>query len=131
MKSKEHTIDDLYTDSGPFDESEAVKALLPLVTIQKSTNHIYFKGTKLSAEQKIIAYGLAKKLLKSKSAIETEFITALEIHKKTGIKKGTIDPSFKSLKEKGLLVGKRKYEIPTHKIHSAISFLEGRRKAKV
>jgi len=123
MIENKHTLDDLFSDSGPFDEAEVVQALHPFISIQKSTNNIYFRGEKLSANQRIIAFGLAKKLLKSKSLIKSEMITAQEIHEKTGLKKGTIDPAFKVLKEKGLLMGKREYEIPTPKIQDAISYL--------
>jgi DNA-binding MarR family transcriptional regulator len=123
MPTEKPTIESLFSDSGPFDEAEVVKALQPHVTIQKSTNEIFFKGGQLSTQQRVLAYGLAKKLLRSKSLIETESITAQELHKKTGIKKGTIDPAFKVLREKGLLVGKRDYEIPTSKIHDIIEIL--------
>jgi len=124
MTTDKPTIEMLYSDSGPFDEAEVVKTLQPHITIQKSTNEIFLKGTKLSTDQKILAYGLAKKLLKFKNMIETETITAQEFHKKTGIKKGTIDPTFKMLREKGLLVGKAAYEIPTSKIHEVIKTLD-------
>ncbi len=130
MTDKKHTIDDLFSDSGPFDEAEVVKAIFPFVTIQKSTNNIYFKGANLSTDQKILVYGLAKKLLKARNLIDTEMITAIEFHKKTGISKGTIDPAFKSLKEKGFLVGKKEYEIPTHKIQSVITALQRKRGGK-
>ena len=130
MSGKKHTINDLFTDSGPFDEAEVVKAILPFVTIQKSTHNIFFKGGRLSTVQKILVYGLAKKLLRSKAVISSELITALELHKKTGIKKGSIDPSYKSLRTKGFLVGKKEYEIPTHKIQSVIKMLQDKRGSK-
>ena len=123
MTDKKHTLEDLFSDSGPFDESVVIKAIHPFITIQKSTNEIFFKETVLKNEEKILVYGLAKKLLNTKGLIPKEMITALEVHKKTGIKKGTIDPTFKSLKEKGFLVGKKEYEIPVHKINQIISSL--------
>lgn len=123
MTEKTHTLDDLFSDSGPFDESEVIKAIQPFVTIQKSTNEIFFKESNLTSEEKILVYGLAKKLLKTKGLIQDEMITAIEVHKKTGIKRGTVDPTFKGLKEKGVLVGKKEYEIPVHKITQIISSL--------
>lgn len=77
----------------------------------------------MNAKQVILAYALAKKLLKSKELIKTETITAVEIHKATGLKKGTVDPTFKVLKEDGLLVGKSECEIPAHKIFVVIKLL--------
>jgi len=123
MTSKSHTIDALFTDTGAFDEAEVVRALEPVITIQRSTNRIFFKNSYLSADRKILAYGLAKKLLCSKELLKTEMITASEFQQATGIKKGTIDPAFKLLKDKGFLVGKGEYEIPTHKISSVIQML--------
>lgn len=123
MTDKTHSLNDLFSDSGPFDESAVVKAIHPFVTIQKSTNGIFFKESSLTNEEKILVYGLAKKLLKTKELIPEEMITALEVHKKTGIKKGSIDPTFKDLKAKGFLVGKKEYEIPVHKVTQIINSL--------
>lgn len=117
------TIDDLFSDSGPFDEGSVVEVLKPFVTIQKSTNEIFFKDNSPTAEQRILIYGLAKKLLKAKALIETDMITAAEVHQKTGIKKGTIDPTFKKLKETGYFVGKGEYEIPTPKVSDVVEIL--------
>jgi len=123
MTDKKTTIDALFSDSGPFDEEEVVGALHNHVTIQRSTNKIFLKDSSISVDKKILAYGLAKKLLKIKGLIENEFITAQEFHEITGIKKGTVDPSFKILKDKGFLVGKREYEIPTNKVSIIIQKL--------
>lgn len=127
MIDKKHTIEDLFSDSGPFDESAVIKAIQPFVTIQKTTNDIFFKESGLTNEEKILIYGLTKKLLKTKGLIEDEMITAIEVHKKTGIKTGTVDPTFKKLKEKGFLVGKKEYEIPVHKIIQIISSLSSKK----
>jgi hypothetical protein len=123
MTDKKPTIDALFSDSGPFDEGEVVKALRGHVTIQRSTNKIFLKDSPISVDKKILAYGLAKKLLNIKGLIENEFITAQEFHEITGIKKGTVDPAFKVLKDKGFLVGKREYEIPTNKVSVIIQKL--------
>lgn len=120
---KKHTVEDLFSDSGPFDEAEVVKAIQPIITIQKATNDIFLKNSSLKADQSILAYGLAKKLLKTKGLIDSEMITAVELHKKTGIKKGTIDPTFQRLRKDGYLVGKVEYEIPTSKISEIVANL--------
>ena len=125
MTNKKSTIDILFSDSGPFNEEEVVRALHNHVTIQRSTNKIFLKDSSLSVDRKILVYGLSKKLLKIKGLSESEFLTAQEFHQATGIKKGTIDPAFKTLKDKGLLVGKREYEIPTNKVASIIKMISG------
>src|SRR4030042_729542 len=113
---KENTSDSLFSDSGPFDEASVILALKDHITIQRSTNSIFFRNTVLQVDRKILAYGLAKKLLKSKGLVDSETISAKEFYAMTKIKKGTIDPAFKILKDKGFLVGKKDYEIPAHKI---------------
>ena len=128
MTQEKPTIEALFSDSGPFDEAEVVKGLQPHITIQKPSNSIFFKDMRLSTEHRILAYGLAKKLLKWKGLIDSETISAQEFHEKTGIKKGSVDPTFKALREKGLLVGRREYEIPAYKIPQIIQMLNSKSK---
>jgi hypothetical protein len=123
MSTTKSTVEDLFSDSGPFDEAEVVDVLKPFVTIQKGTNEIFIKDHSPTAEQRILIFGLAKKLLKNKSLIDSELISASEVHQKTGIKKGTIDPAFKKLKETGFFVGKGEYEIPTPKVPDLLKVL--------
>lgn len=123
MNNEKLTIEALFSDSGPFDEDVVVRALLPHIVIQKPDNEIFFKDTKLSAKRKMLAYALAKKLLKRAGSINDESVTALDLHQKTGIKKGTIDPMLKALREEGLFAGKKEYEIPSYKVQEAISMI--------
>ncbi len=129
-KGKNH-IRELFTDSSSINEEGIVRALKPFVVIKKGTNEIYFKDElKLIVDDKILAYGLAKKLLKTKGYIDVDTISASEIHKSTGIKKGSIDPAFKNLKGK-FLVGKDKdYEIPNYKINEIIKRLQEKTQIK-
>jgi hypothetical protein len=123
METNKLTIEDLFSDSGPVDESAIVAALMPFLVIQKPGYAIFFKDVKLSAERRILAYALAKGLLKRKGLLAEGTVTALEIAEKTGLKKGTVDPNFKLLKEKGLLAGKGDYEIPGYKIKDAVDLI--------
>jgi len=123
MTGQKPTINDLFTDGGIFDESEVVSAIQPHVAIQKDTNEILPRNSDLSIEKRILVYGLAKKLLKVKGYIEDDSMTPREFHDKTGVKQGSVDPSFKKLKDAGLLVGKSKSEIPNFKIAQIIKSL--------
>lgn len=129
MMTKTYTVEDLFSDSGPFDEAEVVKSIQPFITIQKSSNEIFFKDNSPTIEQRILIYGLAKKLLKVKGLIESEMITALEVHTKTGIKKGSIDPTFKKLRDNGILLGKGEYEIPVPQISRILSMISKKEKS--
>ncbi len=123
MTGTQHTLDDLFSDTGPFDESTVVGAIMPFVTIQKDTNEIFLKESVLTVDERILVYGLTKKLLKTKGVIESELITAMEFHRKTGVKKGSVDPMFKKLKDSGMLIGKKEYEIPNHKILEIVKLI--------
>ena len=127
MNDKSDILDPLFSDSGAFDETEAVKALTPHLTIQRATNKIYLKDVKLSTTKKILAYALAKKLLKLRNLIESDEITAQEFHEASGINKGTVDPSFKTLKDKSFLIGKLKYELAVSKVPTIISLLNSKK----
>lgn len=118
-------IDELFTDAGPFDLAAAAQALKAFVAIQRETHRIYLKGgQKLSVENKILAYTLAKKLLKMEERIEEEYVSAAEVHEATGIKKGSVDFTFKKLREAGILIGSgRRYELPHYQVNVVIERL--------
>ena len=118
-------IDELFTDAGPFDLAAAAQALKVFVAIQRETHRIYLKGgQKLSVENKILAYTLAKKLLKMEERIEEEYVSAAEVHEATGIKKGSVDFTFKKLREAGILIGSgSRYELPHYQVNVVIERL--------
>lgn len=121
---EKNPIKELFTNTGPFDEEAVVKALKPLISIREGTYEIYFIGEDMKVDDKILAFALAKKLLHSRKYREEGYISAVEIHKDTGLPKGSIDFSFKSLRENGYLVGKGKtYEIPNYRISQVIERL--------
>ncbi len=117
--TKKTPIEELYTDAGPFDQAAAAQALKPFVAIQRETHRIYLKGAqKLSVEGKILAYTLAKKLLKMEGRIEEEYVSAAEVNEATGIKKGSVDSAFKKLREAGMLIGSgSRYELPHYQVN--------------
>lgn len=121
---KKSPIDDLYTNAGPFDVDAAARALKPLIAIQNDTHEIHLKNEyKVSVETKILAFALAKKLLAMERRIDSEFVSAAEISDSTGLKKGTVDPAFKNLREgkNGFLMGKgQRYEIPRYRVPAVI-----------
>lgn len=121
---EKNPIKELFTNTAPFDEEAVVKVLKPLVSIREGTYEIYFIKEDMKVDDKILAFALVKKLLHSKSYREEGYVSAIEIHKNTGLPKGSIDFSFKSLRENGYLVGKGKaYEIPNYRIPQVIARL--------
>lgn len=130
MRKEEKNIEKLFTDAGLINEKEVVEALEPFVLIQRQNKEIFLKNAeRLTVEEKIVAYALAKKLLKIKKHINNDIISASEIHEKIGIKKGSVDYAFKELRERGLLVGRGKnYEVPNHKVDKIIKQLKSKTK---
>jgi biotin operon repressor len=126
MNKSESLIDQLYTDSGPFDKERVVGALKKVLAIQRGEHFVHFKKElPLKNEDKILAYALAKKLLSAEGAEEQSGFSGKEVHVKTGIPQGTVDPTIQKLKKDGILVGKgSNYEIPSHEIEAALGRLE-------
>ena len=125
MSKSEALIEELYTDSGPFDEKRVVAILKSLVSVQRDEHLLVYRpGISLKADDKVLVYGLVKKLLHRQGVVEDSRITGKEVTLKTGLKSGTVDPTIKKLKEKGLLVGKGSYEIPVHSVEQILSSLE-------
>lgn len=131
MTAEKKYIEELFTDALSVNEKELVKALKPIITIQRDSKEIFLKDEKkLTVEDKILAYGLAKKLLKIRGYSEIETISASEVYEKTGIKKGSIDSTFKSLRGKFLFGKGKSYEIPNYKVTEIVKKLQGESKEK-
>lgn len=131
MAQEKRYIEQLFTDSLPVDEKGVVMALKPIITIQKNSKEIFLKDEKkLTVEDKVLAYGLTKKILKMRGHIENETISAKEVYEKTGIKKGSIDSAFKSLRGKFIFGKGKSYEIPNYKVTEIVKRLQSKPKVK-
>ncbi len=127
MTNDKSFLEDLYTDSGGFDRERVVRVLQTILTIQRGDHKVFFKKeATLEAADKILAYALVKKLLKTEGVTETSSVSGKELKKQTGVKSGTVDFTIKKLKEEdGLLVGSgSNYEIPAHKVEDILERLE-------
>ncbi len=126
MENK-NPIEDLFTDSGPFDQAEVVKILKPIVQIMRDTNQVFFLRDDIKVGDKILAFALAKKILNASGYSNGEnYISAVEVSKNyPDWPKGSIDTSFKQLREDKYLIGKgKKYEIPNSKISQVLERLK-------
>lgn len=127
MADKKSPLEDLYTDSGAFDTQRVVDVLKPILSIQRGGHAVYFskEGHALKNEDKILAYSLVKKLLKNEGAIEDGGVSGKEVHEKTELPKGTVDPMMQKLKKDGLLAGSgSSYEIPARRVETVLERLE-------
>lgn len=127
MTEKKSPLEELYTDSGAFDTKRVVDILKPLLSIQRGGSSIFFtkEGNALKNEDKILAYGLVKKLLKNEGVIEEVGVSGKEVHEKTELPKGTVDPTMQKLKKDGLLAGSgSNYEIPNRRVETVLERLE-------
>lgn len=127
MTNDDSLIESLYTDSGGFDRERAAQALKAVLTIQRGEHTVFFRSEiDLKAEDKVLAYALAMKLLKSSGKEKSSSVSGKVIKKRTGLKEGTVDFTIKKLREEdGLLLGSgSSYEIPAHKVAEVIERLE-------
>lgn len=127
MNTDKSLLEELYTDSGGFDRDRVVRALKAVLTIQRGEHTVFFKKEiSLKAEDKILAYALVKKLLKTEGVSKISSVSGKELKKQTDVKPGTVDATIKKLKDvDGLLVGSgSNYEIPAHKVEDVVERLE-------
>ena len=132
MAGKNSLLEELYTDSGGFDAERAAQALKQLLTIQRGDHAVFFKkDAALKEEDKVLAYMLVKKLLKSEGATENSGVSGKEIKKQTNVKSGTVDGAIKKLKADGLITGSgSNYEIPAHEVEGIVNRLAKRAPTK-
>lgn len=121
-------LEDLYTDSGGFDAERAAEVLKRTLTIQRGTHAVFFKkNATLKEEDKVLAYMLVKRLLKSEGASESSAVSGSEIKKQTNVKSGTVDAAIKKLRDDGLITGSgSSYELPAHEVDTVVDRLEKR-----
>ena len=126
MTGKNSLLEDLYTDSGGFDAARAAKVLKQILAIQRGSHAVFFKkDATLKEEDKVLAYMLVKKLLKSEGVAESSEVSGKEIKMQTSVKSGTVDAAIKKLKDDGLIAGSgSNYEIPAHEVESVVERLE-------
>lgn len=127
MPEKKTLLEELYTDGGAFDAARAVNALKPILSIQRGGDGVFLtkEGNALKNEEKILAYCLVKKLLKAEGITDDAGTSGKEVHEKTELPKGTVDPLIQKLKKDGFLAGSGKnYEIPNRRVDLVIERLE-------
>ncbi len=119
------SIDDLYTDTGVFDQQRVLQALQSKVAFTRD-NEILFTvdPTKIKARDVILLYALAKKVLKANAKIESEVVMNAEILDRTKINKNTVNVTIMRLKKKKLLLASGAgYELPMFKVNEAVLLL--------
>jgi hypothetical protein len=109
-------LEELYTDALSQIEPAALATILkPYVRINRENKNIIFThdGMALTANNKIILFLLARKVMFINKEITSEAIAPKDIKSGLNLPAGTIDAALKQLSEKGPLRGeKRKYLIP-------------------
>ena len=117
-KNNDNPLNELFTDLVSQVDPTVLTALVkPYLRINRDTKNVIFtpKGMKLTANNKIILFVLARKVMYILKEVESEMIAPREIKDELGINipAGTIDAGLKRLSEKGPLKGQdAKYYIP-------------------
>lgn len=123
--SEKITIDDLYSDTGAFNQEAALRALKDKIVFTRE-NEIVFNidPEKLKARDSILLYALAKKVLKANKKIEDETVINAEIINKTKINRNTVGGTIKRLKDKNIFMKSASgYEIPVFKVEEVLKLL--------
>lgn len=120
------TIEDLYSDSGTFDQEAVLRMLKGKVVFTKENDVLFaVDPTKIKAKDAILLYALAKKILKANQKIDDEIITNAEIIDRAKIKKSNVGVTIMRLKDKKILMPSGSgYEIPTFKVAEVLESLK-------
>ena len=121
------SIEDLYSDTGSFDEQAVLRTLRGKITFS-TENAIQFAidPTELKTREAILLYILAKKALKVNQKIDDDTITSAEVTEKTKLNNNSVRSTIKRLKEKKLIMPSGiGYEIPTFKVAEVLDLLGG------
>ena len=120
MEDKKNTnpLDELFTTSSSQIEPAALAVILkPFLRINSESKQVLFTpaGMNITANNKIILFILARKVMHIQGIIDSEPIAPKNIKRELGknIPAGTIDAALKHLSEKGPIKGQNgKYFIP-------------------
>lgn len=119
------TIDDLYSDTGTFNQEDVLHTLKNKIVFSRE-NEIIFNTdpANMSPRDAILLYALAKKVLKVNKKTEDETVTNAEIIDKTKINKNTIGGNIKRLRDKNVLMKSGTgHEIPAFKVREVLDML--------
>jgi hypothetical protein len=126
MTDDQSPINELFTDSEPIDTKAIVDVLKNYIRIKRETREIFFTdlGNDKNISDRMLIYGLSKKVLKVGNHSELETFSAKEITVNLQLKKGTVDGTFSILKKRGLILGSgSEYIIPNYKILEILKML--------
>ena len=100
MTDKHKVLEQLFTDDKDINANELFNLLSPFIKINKDDKNIFFLDSALnhSLKNKILLFLLGKKALFLLGEIDTDHIKPKDIIKETGIPKGSVLPTLKTLK---------------------------------
>ena len=122
-------INELFTDTEPIDINMIVDVLKSFIRIKRDTNEIFFTeaGNKASVIERILIFALARKVLKVGGHIDSESFSAKGVSDLLQLKKGTVDATFSTLRNKSFILGKgSEYVLPNYKITDILKLLKNK-----
>jgi hypothetical protein len=101
MTQKHEVLNKLFTDDNDVNANELYNLLSPFIKINKTNKSIIFLDStlKYNLKNKIILFLLAKKVLYLVGDLESDRVKPVDMIKETGISKGSVLPTLKTLKE--------------------------------
>jgi hypothetical protein len=101
MKQQQDILKKLFTDDSEVNPEELFKILSPFIRINKKSKEVVFldEAHKQSVKNRIILFLLAKKVLFLLGETETDRVQPKVIIKESGMPRGTVLPTLKSLRD--------------------------------
>ena len=123
------SLDELLVSGDELDAELLTTALKPFVRVERETLRVRPQAAwrTLGAKGKVVAFLLTKKGMRSLGLISEEACLPAQIIDETGIPKGSVHPTLKTLYEDRPQIVERdsqsRYHVPNWAVHDAVALL--------
>lgn len=110
----------IFVKGDDLDKKLLAEILSPFLTVDAETKKIYFteNGYNQTTEKKIILFLLAHKAMFVEGITNSEGLLPASLISSLGLKRGTVHPLLKKMREKGLAMAVNgEYVIPNHHLY--------------
>jgi DNA-binding transcriptional ArsR family regulator len=126
-------LDDVFVDEEEMNEKLIAEVLCERVNIGQNEGQIYFENEfeNLNAARKLGTVLVARKAVEHRDVVEDQKVGPSELAEITGMKKGTVDPALKKLREKNLAKSDNgSYYVPNPNLSKMKDFIENGEKSE-
>jgi DNA-binding transcriptional ArsR family regulator len=129
MTEKQKKLENLLVDEQKISEELLYDLLNEYVRIGEQNGRIFHQEPfqDLSSGEKIVTILATQMARKELDMVDSEWMSPSEISEDSGVKKGTVHPKVRELKEEGVIEsnGDGSYRLPAHSVERAREYIFG------